>query len=559
LLIKIQNHLKYDNFISSGKEMVAMKSLHKRVAMRKVLFVILTIFAFAMFSVSVYAYPPIIHPIPDIVIGDEEDNAGWTIDRNLFRFPEAFSFLDYVSDHDTPATALKWSFIEEVILGGTPTDWFEINGITQTTLGNTNPPPTEKDLTLGGTDFTPSLRDIYASPHSEDPGPYTGITEAQGLHSKLIWLYASDGTGEDSHDVMFSSIDGTFDCLSPCYPFQPRYTFDTTLEGWSFLGLSVPPYFSGASSGYSGGRLGISSANDSTSRVGFWQSQPTDIAYKADNVYRARFLASSSQTVAAQNPQFRMRWVQALSLESVSHVVNASAPQSYSLPTDPTTKEYACYFAPILSGAMGVTFDMLDFDAAQSGTHYVDEVVVERFPDPAAGTAVKTYTDTADFSNWGFVTNVGYGPVTSGGSGTGTLTITSTTANSSNFGWWQSSGTANELTYVADKLYRATFTLRCVSDLARNDMPQVRLRGQNEDGQLTAAMELNSQGVGGPGAMPSVGGTDYEVYWETPTLPGSPTAGQDGAIVTIDLLDFDGTKGGTIYMDSVVVDYLEIP
>jgi hypothetical protein len=530
--------------------------------MRKGLFVTLAIVAIALLCGSVCGYAPVIKPIPDVVIGDEEDNVGWTIDRNFFRFTDAFSFLDYVDDQDTTETLIKWSFIEEASPGGTPADWFEISGITQTTVGNTNPPPGPKDLTLAGTDYTPTFRDIYASPHSEDGtenGPYTGIVEVAGQHNKLIWLYASDSTRADSRDVMVYSIDGELDALSAGAIFIKEYTYDIDVEGWTFLPLSVPPYFSGATSGYSGGRLTVSSAADTTSRVGFWQSPPTDIQYLAGNVYRARFEASSSQTVASQNPQFRMRWVQALALESVSHVVNASAPQSYSLPTDPTTKVYACYFAPILSGDMGVTFDMLDFDANQSGTHYVDKVTVERFPDPGAGTAVKTYATAGDFGNWGFVTNVGYGPVTSGGAGTATLTITSTTANSSNYGWWQSSGTANELTYVADKLYRATFTLRCVSDAARNDMPQVRLRGQNEDGQLTAAMELSSQGAGGPGAMPEVGGTDYEVYWETPTLPGSPTTGQDGFIVTIDVLDFDSTKGGTIYMDSVAVDYLEIP
>jgi len=534
-----------------------MKSLHKTVTMRKVLFVMLTIFAFAMFSGSAYAFPPIIHPIPDIVIGDEEDNDGWTIDRNFFRFPDAFSFLDYVWDQDTPTTAVKWSFIEEPSPGGTPTDWFEINGITQTTVGNTNPPPTAKDLTLGGTDFTPSLWDIYASPHSQDPGPYTGITEAEGQHSKLIFLYASDGTGEDYQDVMISSIDGYFDALRDWPPFTKQYTFDTTVEGWTFLPLNVPPDFSGASSGYTAGRLGISSANDSTARVGFWQSPPTDIAYVADSVYRARFLASSSQATASQNPQFRMRWVQDLALESASQVVNASAPYSNSLPTDPTTQEYIIYFAPILAYNMGVAFDMLDFDTAQYGTHYVDEVTVERFPRPGSGTAVKTYTSSSDFANWEFVTNVGFGPVISS-VGIDTLSITSTTANYGNFGWWQSSGTANELTYVADKLYRAIYTLRCPSESARNIMPQIRLRCQNEDAQMTQTMELNSQGAGGPGAMPEVGGTDYEVYWETPTLPGSPTTNEDGFIVTIDMLDFDPTKGGTIYLDSVAIDYMAI-
>jgi hypothetical protein len=182
---------------------------------------------------------------------------------------------------------------------------------------------------------------------------------------------------------------------------------------------------------------------------------------------------------------------------------------------------------------------------------------VERFPFPALGTAVKTYTDTADFANWGFA-SLGFGPVTSGGAGTGTLQITSTVANANNYGWWQSDGFANELTYVADKLYRATYTLTCQTDAARNTMPQIRLRCQSEDNQMTQTMELNSQGTG-PGAMPTTGGTDYDVYFETPTLPGSPAAGEDGFIVTIDMLDFNSAQGGTIYMDSVTVDYLAIP
>jgi hypothetical protein len=59
--------------------------------------------------------------------------------------------------------------------------------------------------------------------------------------------------------------------------------------------------------------------------------------------------------------------------------------------------------------------------------------------------------------------------------------------------------------------------------------------------------------------MPEAGGTQYEVYWETPLLPGMPAATEDGFIVTIDLLDFDPTKGGTIYMDSAAIDYQEIP
>ncbi len=520
--------------------------------MRKGLFVTLAIVAIALLSGSVYGFAPVIGNIPDIVIGDLEDGDS----NNFFRFTNAFNFLDYVDDQDTTKTLLKWSFIEEASPGGTPADWFELNTITQTTVGSTNPPPGPKDLTLGGTDYDPDIRDIYASPSTEDPGPYTGIVEAGGQHDKLITLYASDGTREDSTDVFVYSIDGEYDGLSGGAIFIKKYTFDSAVEGWSFLGVGGAGFI-GATSSYTGGRLGIISLNDSTSRYGFWQS-PVDIAYVADNVYRAKYLVSSNQATASQNPQFRMRWIHDQSLESATQVVNASSPYSNSLPTDPTTREYSCYITPVVSGNLGVAFDMLDFSAAQYGVHYVDQVTVERFPDPAAGTAVKTYTDTADFANWGFA-SVGFDPVTSGGAGTGTLSITSVTADANNYGWWQSNGTANELTYVADKLYRATYTLRCASDVARNDMPQVRLRVQNEDGQMTATMELSSQGTGGPGAMPEVGGTDYDVYFETPTLPGSPTTANDGFIVTIDVLDFNSAQGGTIYMDSVAIDYLAIP
>lgn len=335
-----------------------------------------------------------------------------------------------------------------------------------------------------------------------------------------------------------------------------QYAFEQDLEGWSFLPIHGP-WFSGAWSSYSGGRLAISTPNDSESRVGAWNG-PLDIPYEPDTVYRARYVVSSSQAVASANPQLRMRWTHDGALESASHIVNASISYSHSLPSYPVTKEYCCYIAPAVSGDLGVAFDMLDFDIATYATHYVDTVTIERFPRPSTGVVVKTYDNAADFANWGFMTNVGFGPVTSDGSGTGTLCLTSGVDNYANYGVWQSSGVANELTYEEDKLYRTIFTLRCESEAARNIMPQIRLRCQNEDGQFTQTMELNSQGIG-PGAMPPVSGTAYEVYWETPTLPSSPGRTQDGFIVAIDMLDFDPNKGGTICLDSVTVDYLEIP
>lgn len=345
---------------------------------------------------------------------------------------------------------------------------------------------------------------------------------------------------------------------TPIVPiYLGEYTFDSTTEGWSFLAISGPD-FSPASSSYTAGRLGISSPNDSTSRVGIWNG-PVNIPYVPDNVYRATFTVCSSMGSFAQDPQCRMRWNQEQSLESASHIVNACGSLSNSLPLDPSTREYSSYFMPTVSGNLGVAFDLLDFEVGRFGTHYVDSITAERFPRPSTGTIVKTYSNAEDFANWAFITNLPpYDPVTSECGGTGKPCITSGVDDYANFGFWMCSATANELTYERDKLYRATFTLQCDSELARYIMPQVRLRCQNEDSQMTQTVELNSQLIG-PGAMPEITGTSYDVYWETPILPGTPTTAEDGFIVAMDMLDFDPRKGGTICLDSVTVDYLAIP
>jgi hypothetical protein len=54
-------------------------------------------------SVS-FGYAPTIRPLPDITIGDMEDNLS-TQDRNFFVFTNAFRFDDYAQDQDTTCPA----------------------------------------------------------------------------------------------------------------------------------------------------------------------------------------------------------------------------------------------------------------------------------------------------------------------------------------------------------------------------------------------------------------------------------------------------------------------
>jgi hypothetical protein len=110
----------------------------------------LTIVAIALLCSSVYAYAPVIGNIPDIIIGDMEDNGtscGLT-DLNFFRFTDAFNFDEYVTaetgDPDAGTTypqIVRWSFL------ATNTGLLKINGIATLADASESIEPGLKELT----------------------------------------------------------------------------------------------------------------------------------------------------------------------------------------------------------------------------------------------------------------------------------------------------------------------------------------------------------------------------------------------------------------------------
>jgi hypothetical protein len=228
-------------------------------------------------------------------------------------------------------------------------------------------------------------------------------------------------------------------------------------------------------------------------------------------------------------------------------------------PVEPSTKDYGSYYYPPCdTGGLGLAIDMLDFSPAEeSGTVWCDTVVVEKIDRSLLNsTAVKTYD--SDFNTWSFNPNFGaFGNVTSTGSTANELKLTSTLSDALNAGFFQCP--ANDMAYVADKLYRAAFD---ISRDAADPMiqPWVRLRAFNEDNQIVAAYSVlhgNSPGPGAPAQSPST--TTFEVYWETPTLPSSPTTDQDGFRLAFDLLDFSPLEGDTMTLEKVAIEYNPIP
>jgi hypothetical protein len=337
-----------------------------------------------------------------------------------------------------------------------------------------------------------------------------------------------------------------------------EYTFDTG-QGWTAAtntGYSLPtPY------GPTGGKIGLEGKTTGF-QFGFWQTDATAIAYEADKIFRARYFLSRNTGMAADAmPTIRLRWNAANFSGTGSVSLSSTASGSNVPPESPATKEYRSYLYPACdTGGLGLTFDMLDFDpSGESGLVLLDRVVVETIDHGALSGQAAEKTYDANFGAWEFNVNFGgaYGAVSSSGSGADRISLGSTVAGMQ-AGFAQSPG--NEMAYTADRLYRATFN---VSRTGANAMatPWVRLRAFSEDNQVSASGDILHGGTPGPGAAPQTPTTKgFEVYWETPTLPGSPGTDEDGFRVAFDLLDFDNLiEGDTMLLESVVIESFTIP
>jgi hypothetical protein len=187
---------------------------------------------------TAFAHAPVIKTLPDVTIGDAEDNIG--TDNNLFVFTNAFKFDDYVSDQDTtPVSSLLWTFDEGD--PATPSSgWYTINGKSPVHVGtaaqagdaNTATPaghttgvsPTNE---LRSADAFATFRDVVFSPTSGS-APYPDPSEDHSA-GKVITFYVSDGTQAASKDIIVNTVDNGFDSVTvpPGFNSYSDDTFDS--------------------------------------------------------------------------------------------------------------------------------------------------------------------------------------------------------------------------------------------------------------------------------------------------------------------------------------------
>lgn len=522
--------------------------------MKKGLFITLVL-SIALLTTSAFSFAPVLKQLPDVVIGDADEpgppDGFWTADINLFRFSDAFAFDDYIdNDEQTTPSVLKWCFVEDPLTSGA----LEVNGIISLDPRYEDPKaPGAKDLRAGNP--TANFRDVGASPHSFDAAVQAGsdIYPGTPLVDELITLYVSESVENksDSDTIIVKSVDGDIDHLAGATRVKD-YTFDSG-QGWTaatFTGYSLP-----TSSGPDG-RIGLTGPAGGFN-FGFWQTTDTAIPYE-DKIFRARYFLSRGAGVAALNvPQVRLRWITP-TFASTGDLTISSTGTSNIPPEAPATKEYASYLYPTYdTGGLGLTFDMLDFDGTEAGLVSLDRIIVETIERSLLGSATAVQSYDTNFNTWEFNVNFSgaFTGVTSTGSGTDRIALTSTVAGSE-AGFAQTP--ANAMLYTANKLYRATFDVSRTAAAAATQ-PWIRLRAFSEDNQISAAFNV-MHGLDNGGAAPQTPATGaFEIYWETPTLPGSPGTGEDGFRCAFDLLDFSAAEGDTMRLESLTVESFAIP
>jgi len=378
---------------------------------------------------NAFAAAPVISNIPDVIIGDAEDNVG--TDNNFFVFTNAFNFDNFVSDLDTPKASLQWSFDEGDDAVAPNQRWFSINGKQAVHLGSSeiassgntghNPPAPANEL-RSVSQFA-SFRDIIFSPGSGPAQQFPAPTEpdkSDHAAGKVVTFYVSDGTNVASKSILVATRDNQNDALSGGSQFTQLYDepFNSLPATWTTEALVA----TGSTNDFDSANGAIRSRVASTAAVGTyrvasWYTPSPVVQYGAvgsNNWVRGKFYVyrtGQSPNQANVMPAIRMRLMQrfviASTLEAWSHTpgiptleplgaqlapsANPAAPSVYRVDFDPpevpqnvnnpATEGIQAYFGAYAAAN----------DAPANGYVALTELVIGTYP-AVLGTEVSSYT-----------------------------------------------------------------------------------------------------------------------------------------------------------------------
>ncbi len=524
-------------------------------------------------SVANGSFPPVIGSIPDIFIGNEEDNVGQTVDIGWFRFPNALNLDEYVCDIDTVTSQICWSFYEDPAGADGAIDNFDINDKTQ--LGDPANAilPGAKEITGCADPPTRNpiitLWDIKACPQKDSVTSYN-VAMQELSQDILVTFYASDGTAAASQTIIITSLRGAFDSLSTPPPWGYSYPFDDPdAEGWEPYPipagtLITTPYESYyiAPTTATMSMIGIVDKTDSN-LFGAWQMKyETSMDYAPNFLYKARYTLKTDQPDVNKVPLSRLRWSDFASLVMSSLRVG-SGPNA---PTPVWDNYNSYYYQPTTEGAvcrnLKLYLDLIDFSAEQQGNIYCDAIEVSRFTPPTGGTPVVTYDTPADFAKWRTFCPDIFDSATSGVTASGGLWLESpgpVGPKGLTFGGWGTDPDQPAPYFEDGNLYCAIFTLRCESDEAKKHLPKMRVRISNGAFDWNATRDVR-QVDGCYGQLPTPAGREYPLFIETPPhLTGDRVYPKDSIVLNFDIVDAIPGEYGRVYLDKVEVVSFPLP
>jgi len=219
---------------------------------------------------AVHANAPTILPLPDVIIGDGENNGGST-DNNYFVYTNAFKLDDKAFDApgETATSSLMWSFSEAAYADNgadSTTQWFMINGKNPLSVGNANVasgaalavnpsavPNTQAPSAGAGSGGSKNLRETNADGYDHSWASFRDIVLSPGwgplvtgfnpsaanktdhARGKIVTMYVSDGQNVVSDSIVVKSVDSALDAVSApiAYSKKRDNKFTTGTENWT--------------------------------------------------------------------------------------------------------------------------------------------------------------------------------------------------------------------------------------------------------------------------------------------------------------------------------------
>lgn len=507
--------------------------------MKKSFHVLAAVVVFAMMGGLVFAYAPVLKPLPSVFISDVEDFAG-TVDLNMFRFSDAFDLDAYVTDEDSTISELVWSFWE----GGA--GYLEVNGLTELAdpADAINADILGKDIRHAAAPYDDSLVDFWDeldSPRGTGP-PFQGGDPAYvPVLDEIVTFFVSDGLFVDSGQLAVKA-DGLGDRVSDTTVWEPVRAddFEGSTDGWTFTGPSAnapDSRFIGAFSGTTASALTIRT-DDVTNRFGFWAGPA--VALNAGKLHKFEWTLTTDQANPNLVPTARLRggngeW-------SNEYVVTSDGVSNPNAITA-TEKVYRQYILPPVGATADInpSFDVYDFtNPGDIGTVRMELFDAYITDVPATGWTALT---APAFGSWAVTNGPGvYNNLTTGT--TGGLQLGSTLANSYHYGFW-GTGLSGAVKYQAtDKLYRAVFNIRSADTANPWCMVRVGAQDFQVSNRLTAYTPV----------QPDTDGNPYALYFEAHDY----VSGLDGFDLFFEMGDFENNKGGTQTLTSVTVEYHDL-